>query len=176
MTTIVLLAGGKSTRMGQDKSMMNGGVNRIFSICDSIGNHRIITLCGNRSRISLFKGEVLPDPDELKGSFEIIKWLLSFIEDDILMIPCDAFNLQKEGIMYLLGISNGIPLDENHRRQPLLARITDRDLLEFKASNINEFLINLPSIVAPEVSKQYVNFNTEGDLKNYQTIGDFKTQ
>ena len=166
MTTIIILAGGKSSRMGQDKAMMNGGANRLVKICNSISDFRVITLCGKESRISLFEGEVWPDPIEFNGVFEIIKWCISKVVDDILMIPCDAFKLQKDGISYLLKTENGIPVDEENIRQPLIARITDRNLLNVEASTINGFFADLPTIRNSNFSKQYLNFNTAKDLQN----------
>lgn len=65
MTTILILAGGKSIRMGQDKAMMNGGVSRLWNMYSSLGAERIITLCGEESRIDLFEGEVWSDPKDI---------------------------------------------------------------------------------------------------------------
>ena len=62
MTTVVILAGGKSERMGQDKeTLILGGVERIQKLVNQIGEYRIITLCGDKERETLFSGEVWPD-------------------------------------------------------------------------------------------------------------------
>ena len=44
MTTVLIFAGGSSSRMGQDKSTMYGGVNRIRQECIKANITRIITL------------------------------------------------------------------------------------------------------------------------------------
>ncbi|MBT5618558.1 MAG: NTP transferase domain-containing protein, partial [Euryarchaeota archaeon] len=43
MVTALILAGGKSTRMGQDKALMAGGVERLVAEAQSLGVDRIIT-------------------------------------------------------------------------------------------------------------------------------------
>tara|TARA_B100000214_G_C23954168_1_gene621926 strand:+ start:1349 stop:1858 length:510 start_codon:yes stop_codon:yes gene_type:complete len=166
MTTYVILAGGKSSRMGQDKSLMERGTNRIYEICKSIGDSRIITLCGDESRIDFFEGEVWPDPIDLSGVLEIIKWCLNNIEDKIQLIPCDAFNLEKEAINWLNNFENATPVDCLGNRQPLLSIISNKDLINFSASNIREFFHDIPSVINEELALQFNNFNTEEDLSN----------
>ena len=56
MTTVLIFAGGSSSRMGQDKSTMYGGVNRIRQECIKANITRIITLCGSEVRRSNFEG------------------------------------------------------------------------------------------------------------------------
>ncbi|MDP6333020.1 MAG: NTP transferase domain-containing protein [Candidatus Poseidoniaceae archaeon] len=164
MTTILLLAGGKSTRMGQDKAMMNGGAKRLLNIYSSLGVERVITLCGDESRIDLFEGEVWPDPQKISGPLELIKWCLTQIKDDIQLVPCDAFNLLEAGAEWLLIQKNGVPIDENMQRQPLLARITNRELLDIKATTLNGLLANFPSLEKDNSSSQFSNFNTKAEL------------
>lgn len=164
MTTILLLAGGKSTRMGQDKAMMNGGVNRLLSIYSQLGAQRIITLCGERSRIELFEGEVWPDPDEVTGPLELIKWCLTKIEGDIQLIPCDAFNLLETGADWLLNQESGVPVDSSMQRQPLMSRITNRDSIDIKATTLNDLFAKFPSLQDDNYSSQFSNFNTKSEL------------
>ena len=164
MTTILLLAGGKSTRMGQDKAMMNGGVNRLLSIYSQLGAQRIITLCGERSRIELFEGEVWPDPDEVTGPLELIKWCLTKIEGDIQLIPCDAFNLLETGADWLLNQESGVPVDSSMQRQPLMSRITNRDSIDIKATTLNDLFAKFPSLQDDNYSSQFSNFNNKSEL------------
>ena len=164
MTTILLLAGGKSTRMGQDKAMMKGGVSRLLGIYSQLGARRIITLCGEQSRIELFEGEVWPDPDEVTGPLELIKWCLTKIEGDIQLIPCDAFNLLETGADWLLKQESGVPVDSSMQRQPLMSKITNRELIDTKASTLNDLLAKFPSLQNTNYSSQFSNFNTKSEL------------
>ena len=166
MTTILLLAGGKSTRMGQDKAMMNGGVNRLLSIYSQQGAQRIITLCGEQSRIELFEGEVWPDPDEVTGPLELIKWCLTKIEGDIQLIPCDAFNLLETGADWLLKQESGVPVDSSMQRQPLMSKITNRELIDYQATTINGLFDRFPSLENIYFSNQFSNFNSKADMIN----------
>ena len=164
MTTILLLAGGKSTRMGQDKAMMNGGLNRLLSIYSQLGAQRIITLCGEQSRIELFEGEVWPDPDEVTGPLELIKWCLTKIEGDIQLIPCDAFNLLETGADWLLKQESGVPVDSSMQRQPLMSKITNRELIDTKATTLHDLFGKFPSLQNTNYSSQFSNFNTKSEL------------
>ena len=164
MTTILLFAGGKSTRMGQDKAMMNGGINRFLKLYSSLGVNRIITLCGQESRRNLFEGEVWPDPKDISGPLELIKWCLTQIEDDIQLVPCDAFGLLDTGAEWILGHDNGIPVDHNMNRQPLMARISNRELIDNKATTLNGLFSRFPSLDNDKFSKQFSNFNTKEEM------------
>ena len=164
MSTILLLAGGKSTRMGQDKAMMNGGVNRLINMYSRLKAKRIITLCGDKSRIKLFEGEVWADPIDVSGPLELLKWCFTKIEGDIQIIPCDAFNLLDTGADWLLKQKNGVPIDTSQQRQPLMARISNRELINHDATTINGLFARFPSLEDICYSNQFSNFNSKSEL------------
>ena len=60
MTTVVILAGGKSERMGQDKALILGGVERIQKLVNQIGEYRIITLCETKKENHCFQARCGP--------------------------------------------------------------------------------------------------------------------
>lgn len=167
MTTVVILAGGKSSRMGQDKATMFGGVKRIYQECKYAGIHRIITLCGREERKQEFPGEVWTDPPSSRNLMQIIQWVLAKLEGDVLLIPCDAFNLTNKGITQLAKSADCIPLDERGIRQPLHAKICQRRLLNFEGSSINELFVNFPSVEVSGLTSEFNNFNSREDLKNH---------
>ena len=166
MTTVLIFAGGSSSRMGQDKSAMYGGVSQIRQECLKANISRIITLCGSEIRRSNFEGEVWPDPKECNSLVDLILWSISQIDDEVLLIPCDAFNLTVKGITELSKQQNCLPLDEQGNRQPLLAKISDSAMLERNAITLNELFANFPTYSNQDLASQFNNFNQNSDLNN----------
>ena len=169
MTTVLIFAGGSGSRMGQDKSTMYGGVNRIRQECLKANVTRVITLCGSEIRCSNFEGEVWPDPKECNSLMDLILWSINQIDDEILLIPCDAFNLTVKGIVELLKQQNCLPHDEQGNRQPLLAKISDASMLERNAVSLTELFAKFPTYSNQDLASQFNNFNQNSDLKNLQS-------
>ena len=168
MTTALIFAGGKSTRMGEDKSQMFGGVNRIIKQCKLSSVTRIITLCGNKSRMKMFDGEVWPDPEFCNSLVELVAWSIKQIDDDVILIPCDAFNLQSTGIDALIQQGNCVPVDQQQQRQPLMARITNRSLINWNGRTINQLFTDFSNFQNSELASQFANFNQNSDLSSHQ--------
>ena len=166
MVTVLILAGGKSDRMGQDKALMDGGVEHLRTLALDAEVERIITLCGDDNRIPLFEGEVWPDPKECDSLMDLILWSISQIKDEVLLIPCDAFNLTVKGITELSKQQNCLPLDEQGNRQPLLAKISDSAMLERGAVSLTELFAKFPTYSNQDLASQFNNFNQNSDLKN----------
>ena len=110
MTCVVILAGGKSSRMGKDKAFLRGGVARIRQLALDAGVERVVTLGGDELRCELFEGEVIADPQGANGIGEILFSVINQIDDDIQLIPCDAYSLQSDGLQALLELEQGVPL------------------------------------------------------------------
>ncbi|MEC7178233.1 MAG: NTP transferase domain-containing protein [Candidatus Thermoplasmatota archaeon] len=166
MTTVLILAGGKSTRMKQDKSTMFGGVKRIRDECMKANITRIITLCGSNDRMQLFHGEVWPDPENCHGIFPVIKWAINQLDDDVLLIPCDAFNISEIGITDLISQENCVPADEFGNRQPLFARISNQTELVSTAASLTDLFERFPTHENKVISAEFNNFNLPADLTN----------
>ena len=60
-STLIILAGGKSARMGEDKALMFDNTSRIQKIAENLGVKDCIILCGNKNRKELFQGNVWAD-------------------------------------------------------------------------------------------------------------------
>ena len=166
MTTILILAGGKSTRMGEDKSTMFGGARRIHDECRKVEVVRIITLCGSSNRLSYFSGEVWADPVDCRGVLDVVKWAIQQVNDDILLVPCDAFNISELGIGRLVLQQNCVPIDGFGNRQPLFARITDPTKLVWSATTLTDLFSEFPSYEDQNICDEFNNFNQHSDLKN----------
>ena len=74
MQTGIILAGGKSTRMGEDKSLIHSNVERLANEMRKSGCEHILVMCGDLDRVDLFQEECIVDSkDSLAESlFEVI--------------------------------------------------------------------------------------------------------
>ena len=164
----VILAGGVSQRMGQEKADMYGGVDRIQRCLAEAGIERCVVLCGEENRASLFKGEVMADPPHLKGLHRIIPWIRATLNATILLVPCDAFLLSSEAIKAFLAASprGGVPNDEGGHRQPLFAHLPCDVELNEAATSVLSLVENLPTVDVVEHRTAFSNFNQPSDLQH----------
>ena len=100
--TALILAGGKSRRMGGDKALMFGSVARLQQLVREIGLSRCVVLCGDASRQALFTGEVMIDPPETNGLHQLLPRIRDEIGGCLLLLPCDAFLISKDALVALL--------------------------------------------------------------------------
>lgn len=123
MQTGIILAGGLSSRMGQDKSLINSNVSRLATELRSAGCSRIIVMCGTAERIDLFDEECVIDSKETLS--ESLYDLISQLSGKIQLAPCDAYLADAD----LFSKIDGVPTDDLGNRQPLLAKFgTDNQL------------------------------------------------
>ena len=164
----VILAGGTSRRMGEDKASMYGGVERLQACLNEAGVERCVVLCGPEKRKHLFVGEVMSDPPHINGLHRIIAWARQRLEATVLLVPCDAFLLTPEAVSALVtsAPNGGVPLDEQGRRQPLFAFLPASLLLDQSAESVTTMLESLPSVELPEHASAFTNFNRPGDLEH----------
>ena len=97
----IILAGGSSSRMGRDKALLFDSVQRLQLLLMPLVD-RVTVLCGVEKRTSLFKGHVMPDPKPNMGLHQLIEWYRSICENDLMLLPCDAYLLTESGVDLLL--------------------------------------------------------------------------
>ncbi len=166
----VILAGGVSQRMGQDKAWMFGGVDRLKQCLAEAGVERSVILCGDKERASMFTGEVLADPPHLNGLHRIIPWIRSELDASILLVPCDAFLLSTEAISAFLAAApeGGVPHDESGQRQPLFSYLPRSIELDKSATSVTSLVRSLPSVDIERHRSAFSNFNRPSDLQHPQ--------
>ncbi len=170
MTVAIILAGGSSLRMEEDKASMFGGVERLQRCLQQAGLERTVVLCGKEERRGLFSGEVMVDPPGVEGLHGLISWILDAFDEGILLVPCDAFLLTVEAVQALLTNSpnGGVPIDEEQRRQPLFAHIPKGVSVHKLGQNVRELMQHLPSIDVRPFDAAFTNFNRPDDLHHPQ--------
>ena len=118
----LILAGGKSIRMEQDKALMFDTVNSLSQ--ELIGRgYDVIVACGNEKRTRLFTADCWLDPLETSSLAEVVRVFIQENDAEIQLFPCDMYRLDSHAIDDLLNQPPGVPTDANGQDQFTLARI-----------------------------------------------------
>ena len=161
--TLIILAGGESTRMGEDKALMFDNTSRIQKMAEKIGVRDCIILCGEKGRERLFQGNVWADPISVNGILDTIIWISKQIKGRIQLIPCDCFQIQQSGLEYLLRMNDSLPVDEYGLKQPLLANFYPENI-SLEGETLNQIFSNLAIDNGFDEPGQFNNFNTQEEV------------
>ena len=146
--------------MGEDKSLLNSNVERLSRELEASGCDRIIIMCGSEDRADLFPGECHIDSKNTLA--ESLFELVSTLQGSLQLAPCDAY-LADETLFSKL---RGVPLDDEGKRQPLLARFDSQDKL-VHSQKISEMFQNIPSC---EGGIKARNTNTPEEFKEIRSF------
>jgi hypothetical protein len=146
--------------MGKDKSLIYSNVKRLANEMRKYGCENVIVMCGTSDRSNLFDEECVVDSAETLA--ESLFDLISDIEGGVQIAPCDAYLADAE----LFGLINGVPLDDNEIRQPLLAKIdSNKELI--RDVKVTEMFRNIPSCKGGIKAR---NTNTPEQFKAIQSL------
>ena len=108
----------------------------------------------------------MADPPHLEGLHRIIPWAINTLEDDVVLIPCDAFLLTAKAVDTLIHGSpgGGVPVDEAGRRQPLFAYLPKGVPLDEDAHRVEGLLAHVPTVDVEGHRSAFSNFNQPEDL------------
>lgn len=161
--TLIILAGGKSTRMGEDKALMFDNTSRIQKMAGNLGVKDCIILCGDKNREKLFQGNVWADPISVNGVLDTIIWISKEIKGRIQLVSCDCFQIQQSGLEYLLRMNDSLPVDEYGLKQPLLANFNPKNM-RLEGATLKEIFSDLAVDKGFDEPSQFNNFNTQEEV------------
>ena len=158
----LILAGGKSTRMNQDKSVMFDSVNKLSQMLTARGC-RVIVACGSEERTSLFNTECWIDPVGTESLAQVIHSFTQEYDEEIQLFPCDMFRLDEDALDVILAQQPGIPIDSNGREQFTLARIPEGYKIQ-EVMSLRELFLGLNRNAMNELGNKLENFNHQDQI------------
>ena len=159
----VILAGGTSFRMKEDKALLFDNVNQLNQRLTDLGFTTVIA-CGNKNRVDLFDGNCIPDPSGSNSLPDVIRFFVNSTEGEIQFFPCDMYLLSTESIQSILNQSPGIPVDHNGREQYTLAR-THSGWIPSEQPTLRELFATFPRNDMGEHGIELMNFNHPDQLE-----------
>lgn len=176
--TAVILAGGQSRRMGQDKSLLDvSGLPLIARIADQLQPRfcEVLVSANDSAKYRFLGLPIIPDPEPGLGPLAgILAGLRAARHDRILAVACDIPVLDPDFLDHLLELSEGadvvMPRSPDGRHEPMVAVYHRRVIPRIEAvlaegrRRIVDILPGLAAVHPPMPEGWYFNLNTREDL------------
>lgn len=181
--TAVILAGGRSSRMGRDKSLLTtDNIPLIKKIASQLEGffQEIIIGANDMEKYRFLHLRVVPDLEKGKGPLMgIYSTLLSSKNETNFVVACDIPDLDMNYVAELIGQAEDhqivVPIHSDGQLEPLFA-VYRKSILE----NIKKLLdadrrkirllfesVDVKYLPLPDEGKWYKNLNTIEDYQNY---------
>ena len=153
----LILAGGKSTRMGQDKALLYDSTNILSKKLKALGC-RVIIACGSRKRADHFESDCWFDPPHTNSLGEVIYAFVAEHDEEVQLFPCDMYRLDDGALATILVQSPGVPIDGEANEQFTLTRIPAQSNLP-EAMSLSELFSGLGRNNLNSLGNRLENFN-----------------
>ena len=153
----LILAGGKSTRMGQDKALLYDSTNILSKKLEALGC-RVLIACGSRERAHHFDSNCWFDPFYAKSLGEVIYAFVAEHDEEVQLFACDMYRLDDAALATILAQSPGVPLDNQSKEQFTLTRIPVQPNLP-KAMSLGDLFSGLERNNLSSLGNRLENFN-----------------
>jgi len=185
----IILAGGKSSRMGQDKALMKIGdktlIEYVYEIINTFTSEILIS--SNTNDYSFLNCEIIPDIYQNIGPMAGIHASLKNSKyDKNIVISCDTPFISKKIILELIKASSSydITISRNNKFIEPLIGIYNKNILEYLDNAIsnnkysiqkfihssNHNIIDIDKIILDESKNSFININNQKEFLNAQKL------
>ncbi len=185
--TAIVLAGGRSRRMGTDKSMLPiDGRPMVEYICQQLSGTftRVLISANDAAKFSFLGFDVVPDRLPDQGPLMAIASALDASNSELnLIVGCDIPQIRLPVVRRMLAEAEGadvvIPVTRDGKQQPLLAvyrrsaRRSMNDVLESGGRRIRDiYNSSRVRFLALDDEDWFANVNTMGDYERFRSTSD----
>jgi len=178
--TAIVLAGGKSSRMGQDKSMLDiSGKPLIENNCNILKNlfSQVIISANNENKYKFLGLKVVPDKVQNEGPLMAIASAMKASKNNInFVLACDIVNIDIELIKNMLDLAKNfdavVPRTAKGKFEPLFA-IYRKNLLPLMNDTLDSGIRKIDKIF-DSCKIKFVDLKPGQEIANLNTKADYE--